>query len=123
MQPCPRQTNEATLSSQRQHQSHWRDDGTCSYCGSLSPDQFFEAISKNAELGPTDKDYKVYVSLPTHWPYPRPRGSAKFYFQHLNELERTRFVELLNARSLQIGYPGYFYRLPFFVTVLAQKEG
>lgn len=36
----------------------------CSYCGSLSPDEFFSAIEAGAEIGPTDKSYKVYVDLP-----------------------------------------------------------
>jgi hypothetical protein len=163
MQPCPRQTNEATMSVQLAHQSHWREDGTCSYCGSLSPDQFFEAIAKGAEFGPTDKNYKVYVARPDPdagkpWIYSvaphKPDGDGwievtadnieslpkadwrdllgkwvrvspksatrrdKFYFQHLNEDERKRFIELLNAKALKIGDPGYFYRLPFFAQKL-----
>ncbi len=52
------------MASQQAHQSHWREDGTCSYCGSLSPALFFEAIKNGCELGPTDKDYKVYVDRP-----------------------------------------------------------
>ena len=24
--------------------THWRDDGTCSYCGSINPEQLFKAI-------------------------------------------------------------------------------
>ena len=33
----------------------WRGDGTCSYCGSISPEQLFKAIADGAEIGPTDK--------------------------------------------------------------------
>jgi hypothetical protein len=151
------------MSVQLAHESHWRDDGTCSYCGSISPADLFAAIEAGCELGPTDKDYKVYVtrpdpragepeicgsanfrqdpergwvlvtpdnvaSLPTtrmraeigHWVQVRPtpaNRSDKFYFQHLSADERRRFVELLNARALNIGYPGHFYRLPFFCRV------
>lgn len=142
MQPCPRQTHEATMEVQRQHQSHWRDDdGTCSYCGSISPEQLFAAIAAGAELGPTDKNYKVYVRLgeraQSHIATLREGAQAarveyakecrdalavlermpvhpKFYFQHLSDDEQQRFVDLLNAKQLNIGYPGHFYRLPFF---------
>jgi hypothetical protein len=46
-----------------------------------------------------------------------PRGSikhAKFYFQHLTQAGCEKFIELLNAKRLNIGYPGRFYVLPFF---------
>lgn len=62
MQPCPRKA-EASMASQLAHESHWREDGTCSYCGSISADAFFVAITAGCEIGPTDKDYKVYVDL------------------------------------------------------------
>lgn len=84
----------------------WRDDGTCSYCGSLSPDELFERIEQEHELIPTDKNYKVYIRAGGH--------QRKFYFQHLSDDEQQRFLDLLNARTLHIAYPGYFYRLPFF---------
>jgi hypothetical protein len=66
MQPCPRQVHEATLPSQRTHASHWRDDGTCSYCGSLHPEALLGAIEGGtALLGGTDKNY---VDLPNPTP-------------------------------------------------------
>lgn len=43
-----------------------------------------------------------------------PTVHAKFYFQHLNDAERQRFLDLLNAKKINIGVPGRFYRLPFF---------
>ena len=51
----------------RQGRDYWGDcDGhkSCSYCGSLSPAELFAAIEAGHELGPTDKNYKVYVGLP-----------------------------------------------------------
>lgn len=63
MQPCPRQRHEATLDAQRNHLSHWRDDATCSYCGSLMPAKLFEAIEKGAPIAATDKNYKLYVEI------------------------------------------------------------
>lgn len=40
----------------------------------------------------------------------------KFYFQHLSVAQRREFVTLYNNDALTIGYPGYFYTLPFFCT-------
>jgi hypothetical protein len=167
MQPCPRGA-EATMSVQLEHlkSSHWRDDGTCSYCGSISPATLFAAIEAGFEVGPTDKNYKVYVDLPNphagepcidgganfkpgyddyvlvteenksslprrgmearvgsyvHVGVESARLHAKFYFQHLDVEERKRFVELLNAKKIKIGYPGYFYQLPFFCVPLEKK--
>ncbi|WP_293857266.1 hypothetical protein [uncultured Alsobacter sp.] len=42
----------------------WRDNGTCSYCGSMTPERFFECVEAGNELVPTDKNYKVYVRHP-----------------------------------------------------------
>jgi hypothetical protein len=85
----------------------FRADGTCSYCGSMSPDKLFEAIEAGAEIGPTDKNYKVYVES--------DEGHGKAYFQHLGEDEKRRFIDLLNANKIRIGYPHHFYVRPFFI--------
>lgn len=38
----------------------------CSYCGSMDPEDFMNAVRTGAEIGPTDKSYKLYVKgLPT----------------------------------------------------------
>ncbi len=160
MQPCPRiaesgRSVESLISTPR-----WREDGTCSYCGSLSPDRLFRAIAEKQKITPTDKNYKIYVTtknlragqisimgssssqeqpsdrwvlvttknlstLPTwrmrgrvgDWVLLEPEPETievKFYFQHLSDEERKHFVELINDKKLNIDYPGYFYRLPFF---------
>lgn len=89
---------------------HWRPprDGeryrTCSYCGSMHPDDLFTEIENGHELGPTDKNYKVYVG-----------GRGKFYFQHLDSDQQQRFIDLLNAGKMKIGMPGHFYSMPFFM--------
>jgi hypothetical protein len=46
----------------------------------------------------------------------------KFYFQHLSEEQRTQFVDLMNTRKVNIGYPGHFYALPFFCTRIPRSE-
>lgn len=111
MQPCPRQRNEATLEVQLDHKSHWRADGTCSYCGSMNNDEFMRRLELgDVEVGPTDKAYKVYVSNRGG----EPIKAIKFYFQHLTNDQTRRFVELANGGMIAMGFPGYFYTLPFF---------
>lgn len=85
----------------------WREDGTCSYCGSLSEAAFFAAIEAGAEIGPTDKSYKAYVTGGGH-------NHAKFYYQHLSAEGRGKFIDLYNAKGMKIGDPGHFYVRPFF---------
>lgn len=81
----------------------------CSYCGSLPPDDFMEAVRAGAELGPTDKNYKVYIHSAEQ------KMESKFYFQHLSAEQQREFIQLLNDRVVKIGYPGYFPNLPFFI--------
>lgn len=90
----------------------WRPDGTCSYCGSLSPARFFEAVEAGLAVTPTDKNYKAYVP-------DAPGGSptGKFYFQHLSDEDKNRFIDLYNAKKMKIGIPGYFYVTPYFTRI------
>jgi hypothetical protein len=95
----------------REDEDEWRPAGgergeRCSYCGSIKPEEVFAAIDNGEELIPTDKDYKLYVEP----------GHRKFYFQHLSEEERKRFVDAMNEKRINYAYPGHFYRLPFFAT-------
>lgn len=83
--------------------------GRCPFCGSLAPAEFMRRARQGDELGPTDKSYKVYLDDP--W--------AKFYFQHLDEAQRQEFFELYRDGKLNLGYPGRFYVLPFFITTAA----
>lgn len=114
----------------------WLTDDTCSYCGSIHPIDFMARLEAGTmKLEPTDKDYKVYVvndggedfkqtyredgspggNDPSKWNWTtRSQSRAKFYFQHLSQDQRRRFVELLNENKLKLDIPGHFYRLPFF---------
>lgn len=119
---------------------------TCSYCGSLHPDDFMTGIEESTyQVGPTDKNYKAYVGLlpsaeeaaaadvrfearikdfneerQKHERQIRMdfgvRDVAKFYYQHLSEDQRRRFVDLYNDHTMKIGYPHHFYVNPFFMT-------
>ncbi|MGO7089472.1 hypothetical protein AB9E14_23640 [Rhizobium leguminosarum] len=136
---CPRRA-EGVPAFAAHTKDTWREDGTCSYCGSLNEKTFMCRLEAgDVELGPTDKSYKVYVenkggegfkqtyrNCPrdanctgpddcTHW-VTRDISQTKFYFQHLSDEEQTRFIELLNAKKINVGAPGYFYRLPFFAS-------
>jgi hypothetical protein len=115
-------------------------DGTCQYCGSMNPDTFMARVEAGTVLlGPTDKNYKVYVrnnggdgfkqtfrNCPpsaactpencAHW-VTRDHDNQKFYFEHLSVDQRKRFVELFNAQKLQFD-GGSFYTLPFFMVRL-----
>lgn len=93
----------------------WREYPTklghlvCSYCGSIHPDDFLAAVDGGEEVVPTDKNYKVYLG-----------ETRKFYLTHLNEAQKLKFVDLVNSKKMNIGYPGHFYVLPFFMT--AKKD-
>lgn len=112
-------------------------NGQCSYCGSLSGDLFMERLEKgDVVLGSTDKNYKVYVtndggadftrgyrtdSLPFEghestnhtWVVDAVR-TTKFYFQHLSEAQRARFIELYNDGKFRFEMGISFYVPPFF---------
>lgn len=83
----------------------WRDDGTCSFCGSLRPSRVLELIrSGRAEIEPTDKNYKLYIRadglvLPT----------SKVYMNHFSEVQAVEFVTLKETGRMRVGYPGRFY--------------
>jgi len=117
----------------------WREDNTCSFCGSLNPAEVLARVEAGtATLGPTDKNYKVYVknsggdpfkqtyrNCPrdsackgpndcAHW-VTRPMQETKAYFQHFSKEQCLKFIDLLNAKKLRLGYPGHFYVRPFFI--------
>jgi len=157
----------------------------CPWDGSMHPDEFMAYLEKPGTwLTPTDKNYKVYISVvsdepetmrhitsmtrrpdegrpdsqynrewltweeaverhpemreeyeehlshvaslapshpwhtDTHWIQVCPRGEereSKFYFEHLTEEQKRRFIDLLNEGKLNLREPGFFYRRPFFI--------
>jgi len=86
---------------------HYREDGSCSFCGSVSQEAFLAFVEAGGEVGPTDKDYKAYL-------HGDNAPGSKFYFYHLDEAGQRRFIDLYNENKVRLGYPGYFYALPFF---------
>jgi len=107
MMYCPRGAGpDSPFKSPLNGEMVWYDDGTCSYCGSLSEDEFFRLVGDKGVLTTTDKDYKVYVDHPE-------TGRKKFYFQHLSNDGKKKFVEYMNENKFVMD--GRFYVLPFFV--------
>lgn len=112
-QTCPRRMGELGPWERTDGLDEWRMTHdyrgvvlrTCSFCGSLDPDDFMARVRAGEAVGPTDKNYKAYVG---------GSGGPKFYYQHLSPEQRQEFVALLNDGTMRIGEPGHFYRLPFF---------
>lgn len=88
-----------------------REYKICNYCGSLHPDNFMEMVEKGYVIGPTDKNYKVYVDKMVD---ERLCRVGKFYFQHLSMPQRQKFVELYNDSKIVFDSPGYLYVPPYF---------
>lgn len=135
---CPRRAENPMSANMFPGPDVIREDGTCSYCGSLDANIFMTRLeARDIEIGPTDKSYKAYLrnrggapllqtyrACPpdsgctgpkacTHWTT-RESDQGKLYFQHLSEDQQRRFIELYNERHLHIGQPGHFYTTPFF---------
>ena len=85
---------------------------TCSFCGSMHPEEALFRIEQGVEVIPTDKPYKAYIGHSGGW---------KLYFQHLDEAQQQRFIDLYNNRTMRVGYPYRFYVLPYFVAVSSSK--
>lgn len=107
-QYCPRRGEGGPMSQIGERLDVWGKDRTCSYCGSLHPDDFIDRLKAGEELGPTDKTYKAYI------------GRSKFYYQHLSEEQKREIVRMANAKEITFGAPGYWYVKPFFVTVVKE---
>lgn len=108
---CPRRDPAMDAVSNYPTIDSWREDGTCSYCGSMNPDKFMELVEQGAEVIPTDKNYKAYIRHGGH-------GQAKFYFQHLSKEQMAKFVDLYNAGTVKV-FGGFFYDAPFFMAAKA----
>ena len=144
---CPRRMESLMFADKPGEDLYRSDDDSCTHCGSLNPDTFMQRVERgDVRLCPTDKNYKVYIhndggeqfkqtyrdcytqgakdckhDTCTHW-VTRDMSQAKFYFQHLSDAQKDRFIELLNANSVKMEYPGYFYVLPFFCTRAMKAE-
>lgn len=71
----------------------------CTYCGSMHPDDFMDAVREGKEIGPTDKSYKFYVD----------DHAGKFYTSHLSPEQGHEFWQLHKEGKVNWGYPGHPY--------------
>jgi restriction system protein len=113
---CPRKLENPYWNHERDKDDEWQSrdifqevvlDKYCSHCGSLHPHVFLDLVEKGAELIPTDKDYKAYIRF--------KKSQTKFYFQHLSREDINRYIELSEKRKINFGYPGFFYKKPYFL--------
>lgn len=93
----------------RQTKDKWRKESkgfrTCSYDGSLHPDDFMRLVREGAEIEPTDKPYKFYVrAADAH-----VKGAGKFYTHHLSKEQGDEFIELWTSGKVNWGFPGHPY--------------
>ena len=108
---CPRRMEEFGPWERKEDLDHWREDHTCSFCGSLDPAIVMEKIEAGEEITPTDKNYKIYIL-----------ERNKAYFQHFDKAQKSRLIELVNAKKVKFKYPGHFYVLPFFMQRINPTE-
>ena len=79
------------------HQPVWRPDGTCSWCGSQSPEYVLARLTaRTAYVEHTTKNYKGYLKAinPTTEPVSGPTG--KFYTWHFSEENLARLNDVLH---------------------------
>ena len=111
---CPRRAENMFPQVMYPSEDTWEKRGEvshCSYCGSMDPVEVLQFMHEGCSLGPTDKNYKVYVS--------HGFVSSKFYFQHFDKPQMDEFINIVNGEypnepKFKIDYPGYFYVLPYF---------
>lgn len=112
---CPRRAEIGGMASMANLPDHdeWRSNRTCSYCGSMHPDEVMLRLeAQNVTVGSTDKSYKIYLHNDGGDPMPQP---GKFYFQHFSEEQRLRFISLLNERKVKFRGGFGFTVLPYFI--------
>lgn len=112
VQTCPRRLETQGPWAHNNDKDTWgvRDGKrTCSYCGSKHPDDVLTRLAAGEKAVPTDKNYKLYLG----------EAGDKVYFQHFSENHMAEFIRLSNKPleegGMNIGMPGHFYRLPFFM--------
>lgn len=68
----------------------------CSYCGSMHPEDFLQAVRDGKEVGPTDKSYKAYLHEPLtekQKEATRLRAIANWVERGMTEAEAAALVE------------------------------
>lgn len=107
---CPRRIAEGHASDDSplvldgSNKDEWLADNTCSYDGSLHPDEFMAYVRAGKKVGSTDKSYKFYMDEYDG----TVRGAKKFYTHHLSEEQGQEFVSLWRENKINFGnFPPY----------------
>ncbi len=58
----------------------------------------------------------------THW-VTKDTNHTKFYFQHLSDEQKNRFIELYNEKRIQFEGGYGFYVMPFFCKRVEKEQG
>lgn len=84
--------------------THWssaqKPPRTCSYCGSIHPEDAITFVAAGWTVEHTTKLYKRYLHPPD--PYRDPLPMVKLYLQHFTLEQREQFNEVLR---IQLGLP------------------
>lgn len=115
---CPRRDEVPMAGSRYPQDDYWRDDRTCSFCGSLEPDYALSIILDGAFIGTTDKNYKMYLAY-------KNNHHMKVYFQHFSTAHQMKFINMMNDKAHPLKFEqGFgFYTLPFFVRMEVNDAG
>jgi hypothetical protein len=109
---CPRREAEGMTSDRfawgGRNKDEWRQENeglrTCSYDGSLHPEDFMDFVRAGSLIGTTDKGYKFYVRAADA----SVRGAGKFYTHHLSHEQSQEFYRLWLRGAVNFGaYPPY----------------
>lgn len=105
---CPRRIEAPYIARAFPFPDVWIDKmgRTCSYCGSMHPEDFIAALKNGIALGVTYMPYKAYLDLPNF---------TKFYYQHLSDEQMNEFIGLLNDKKIVFQGGVRFTVLPYFM--------
>lgn len=109
---CPKRKKNPLLANPV-YESDLAKDGSCLFCGSISPSELFTLVLSGVSLIPTDNSYEVSIN---------DGDRRKFFFEHFSNSDIDRFIELYNNRTIQLTHPGYFYVLPFFMKTSSNER-
>jgi hypothetical protein len=115
IQTCPSRLWESGPWVSARNMDYWREDYTCSFCGSYHPDEAMRFLRRGGTIVPTDNQNKAYLESNAAVQLPGEARRRKIYFHHFQNKHKIEFVNLLYQKKLNIAYPGHFYVLPAFI--------
>lgn len=94
---CPRRAQEVGAGTGvfflKDGKDYWRNDHTCTYCGSLKPEKVLELLKDGAKHErASGKNYKGYLSHKS-----LDRGRDKFYIHHFTADQIMELNRLING--------------------------